>query len=372
MIDYCVILNKSRVMIGIIDVFSSVLWNKDYYSTGDFEIYTTATAEHIELLQMGFYVQLPNDDEVGIIEHIEKNFSVSKGEMIVASGRFAKGILDRRIIYRLNGTQNPAYVLTGNVEAAARALVNNNIIAAADANRNIPFIALGASAGIGKTIVDDGGNSAKKQTTGDNLLEYSDELLKEYEMAAHMVLGDGNKLLYTVFVGKDRSLNNTQGNDPVIFSREFDSLVESSYIKDDTMLKTTAIIGGAGEDLERFTVLYNGLWAGEERREFYVDAKNVQKKYRDDNDEEQEYDDYDYTMLLNAEAKTEMIELAVEETIGGVFDVTNSNYKYRRDFNIGDVVTVADSKIGLSKASRIVKIYESQDLNGYSLSVEFE
>lgn len=372
MIEYVVIRDTDRKQIGIIDAFDSVIWKREYYGAGKFEIYCQATAEAVELLKVDNFVTRNDDDEVGIIENIRHTFNLRNGWMIRASGRFAKSILDRRIIYRLSGTQNAPTILQGNVETAVRRVVNANIISATDSRRNIPFLRLGAVNGITSTIVDENGTAAKKQTTFGGLLDYTDEVLKEYELGSRVTLeADTKNLLYQVFGGKDRSKGNADGNQPVIFSQTFDNLTTSEYEIDKAELKTTALIGGSGEDLERFYAMTGQSASGVNRREIFVNAASVNRKYKDDNDEQQEYTAVEYTALLTTEGKMKLKEHIVLEFFEGDVEVNNSQYVYKQDYDLGDVVTVQDDAMGLSMPVRLAKITEVQDASGYIISVEF-
>ena len=291
--------------------------------------------------------------------------------MITASGRFGKSMLDRRLIYKLSGTSNKATILRGNVEAAVRSLVQNNIINSTDSARNIPFIKLGATAGTAQTIIDDDGDAADKQVSYQNLLSYTDELLQEYGLGSRVTLDAEKNLGYRVFEGRDKRRGNTKGNEAVIFSQTFDNLVSSQYIKDDTNRKTTALVGGAGEDISRFYSLYGGSYKGEERREVFVDASGIDKNYTDENENEQEYTDAVYRQMLHTQARQELAQLITEETFTGEVDVTHSQYKYKADFELGDIVTIMDTEAGLELASRITSIREIQDGTGYSVEIKF-
>ena len=89
MIPYVEIRNAERVTVGILDTAKSVIWHSVYYGVGDFEIYAPATEANQALLQFGYYVTRPDNDEVGIIENITIDFNLQDGYMITASGRFA-------------------------------------------------------------------------------------------------------------------------------------------------------------------------------------------------------------------------------------------------------------------------------------------
>lgn len=372
MIEYVVVRDENRKQIGIVDLFSSVIWSRRFYGVGDFEIYAAATPRHVELLKEGNFITRDSEKEVGIIEHLERKTSLIEGEMLVASGRFAKSILDRRIIYNLSGTTNKATVISGNVETAARNLVQAHTFGATDTARRIGFIALAEHSGSSKTIVDENGEAAEKQTSYSNLLSYTDELLEEYELGSMMSMDADKNLRYSVFEGKDRSRGNIEGNTPVIFSPVFDNLLDFVYNFDNTALKTTALIGGAGEDVERFYSLYAGGYTGMRRREVFIDARTINKKYRDDNDTEQEYSDSVYKKMLNSHARQELEPLAIKQSVSANVDVSSSKYHYKKDFDLGDIVTVDVPSMGVSIAARILKVNEVQDAAGYRITVDFK
>lgn len=276
MIEYIEVRGSDTKVIGIIDTASAVIWRSVYFGVGDFEIHTKATSEAIQLLKAGRYVTRPNNDEVGIIEKINIPENINDGAKITASGRFVKSILDRRIIYNLAGNSNKATILRGNVENAVREVIKNNAIACEfDSKRNFSVLALGDIANIPLQIVDDNGNTAEKQVTNENLLEYTDGVLEEYGIASKCILKNG-VFLYTVYNGIDRSINN--GNTtPIIFSKEFDNLTSSEYTFDESTLKNVALIGGEGEGIERFYSLLAKSESDLKRREIFIDGASIKK-----------------------------------------------------------------------------------------------
>ena len=128
MIDYVEVRNgTSRKLIGIIDTAKSVIWETVYYGVGTFEIYVEATEKNIELLSVENLVTRPNDVNCGIISKIKITDNEQDGTMIVASGSFAKIILDRRIIYKFIKTYSiTPTTLRGNVANAVWTVINNN------------------------------------------------------------------------------------------------------------------------------------------------------------------------------------------------------------------------------------------------------
>jgi hypothetical protein len=372
MIEYVEIRGSDTEIIGIIDVARSIIWRSVYYGVGDFEIYAQATPEITSLLKVGRYVTRTDNEEVGIIESINVATNEQDGTMITASGRFAKSILDRRIIYNLSGSSNAATILRGNVETAVREVIKNNAISCAfDSKRNIPLLVLGGAANIPLTIVDADGNAAAKQVTYENLLEYTDGVLEEYGLAATCKLSGGN-FQYVIYRGSDRSADNTSGNIPIVFSKEFDNLTESEYLYNATTEKNVALIGGEGEGVERFYSLIAGSETGLQRREIFIDASSISKKYKDASDVEQTYTDTEYKSMLDAKGKQDITALVATESFNGTIDATNGNYVYGRDFALGDIVTVQDNNLGIYANVRIREATEVQDENGYTVTVNYQ
>lgn len=372
-IDFVQILDASREIIGIIDTAKSIIWHSVWFGVGDFEIYAPATEEHLQLLSIGNYVTRNNNIEVGIIESISVTNSIQDGAMITATGRFAKSILDRRLIYNLAGNSNKATVLRGKVEVAARTLVANNAIGCSfDARRNFPILELGALANIPEVIVDEAGYAAQKQVSYQNLLEYSDALLKEYNLSSCIILDDDTKKLqYIVRKGYDRSSENADGNEPVIFSKDYDNLSDSEYLYNTTEKKNAALIGGEGEGIARFYSLIAPTETGLNRRELFVDASSISKKYMVGETEE-EYTDAEYTEMLNTQGKQELAPLTEKESFSGSIIVTAGNYILNEDFALGDVVTVQENSLNKYIDVRITEVTEVQDENGYTVDVVYQ
>lgn len=372
MIEYVEVRGSDTEIIGIIDVARSIIWHSVYFGVGDFEIYVQATPEIVNLLRVGRFITRPDNEEVGIIESINVATNEQDGTMIIASGRFAKSILDRRVIYNLTGSSNAATILYGNVETEVREVVKNNAISCAfDSKRNIPLLELGDLSNIPQYIVDGSGNRTRKQVSCENLLTYTDGVLEEYGMAATCKL-NGGKLRYVIYRGNDRSTDNASGNIPIVFSQEFDNLTESEYSYDTTPEKNVALIGGEGEGIDRFYSLITKTETGLQRREIFINASSISKKYKDESDVEQTYSDAEYKSMLDAKGKQDIAALVATESFSGTIDATNGNFVYNRDFALGDIVTVQNNNLGIYINVRIREATEVQDENGYTVELNYQ
>lgn len=365
MIEYIEARNSELEVIGILDTAQSVIWHSVYYGVGDFLIYIKLL-DALNVIGEARYITRPDNDEVGVIESIVITDDIESGKMVTIKGRFAKSLLDRRIIYNLSGTSNKATILRGIVEIAVRSLVNDNAIA----SRSLGILELGAIAGIGKIIVDENGAATQKQVSYENLLDYTEAMLKEYRIASRVRLSN-KKLQYTVYEGADRSAGNTVGNQPIVFSKEYDNLLSSEYAHDTTLEKNVALIGGEGEGIDRFCVMI-GSQSGLARKEVFVDASSLSKKYKDENEVEKTYTDAEYTAMLKAHGHQVASAMTVSEDFNGAIDITNGNWRFGVDVFLGDIVTVQDNDIGVFKNVRLGEVTEYQDQDGYTVEAVYQ
>lgn len=354
---------------AIIDTASSVIWRSVFFGVGDFEIYAPATKENIEWLQVDNFVMRPDTREVGIIERIEIADDAQNGAMVTATGRLAKSILSRRMVFQFADAYNKytPVIIGGTVENAARHLVSTNAINCAfDDRRNFPFLSLGAVANIPHIIVDDNGDAAVLQVPIEELLTYTDELLKQYGMASKVIYDEGSgKLQYVVYEGMISSVSSGTSY-PIVFSKEFDNLASSTYKCDKAIIKSFALIAGEGDIATRpyFTASFSRH--GLHRREIFVDASSIGRTYRDENDEEKTYTYAEYRQMCFAEGSKHLVPYGAE-SFDGVLDLNNCQWKYNTDFSLGDIVTIQNNDIGKMADARIVEVLEVQDENGYSI-----
>lgn len=372
MIEYVIVrAANTRRAIGVIDNFTSIIWESVYFGVGTFEIYAPMTKQNLYSLLIGNYVTRNNRPrDVGIIENVNTEYDNNGALMIIASGRFAKSILDRRLIYKdFQFPYTDLYrltpvVFTGKCEVACRNAVDFNIINPTDRNRKIDFIKLGQLKNLPGYITNADGSS---QTTYGNLLEITDGFLKDCNYSAYMSLDENGNLLYNVYEGVDRSAT-------IRFSQELDNLIKSNYNRNEQGYKNFCLIGGSGEGLTRLYSKYTPISnnAGINRREIFVDANDISREYTDDNNETHEYTAPVYASMLQTKGKTDLKNHAFIETYNGEIDITANNYVLGVDYNVGDIVYLQDNVLNYNQQQRIYKATEVQDENGYNITISFD
>jgi hypothetical protein len=327
------VLSQTHNLAGIVESFEYLRWTRRYSACGSFELKAIATTENLALLQIGHYLWKSDDEEVGIIEHVE--LSQTDKEIIMVSGRFATSLLARRIIW---GTET----LNGTLSTCVQTLLVHHILDPADANRKIDFLSFAApplSA------------SVNTQISCKNLMD-----------AVTGLCDTANVGIKTVFNPVERDFTITLYEGAVsqaVFSREYENLTEQTYIQSNADYAETALIGGEGEGVDRTFVSIIGD-KGELRREVFVDAKDLR----------QEDFGSGYADALIFRGQSRLSELAMVQSFDAAVN-PHGNLKYKEDFDLGQLVQVLSKKWGVALTARITEIEESYDRDGQSLNTVF-
>jgi len=111
------IFNRNLELQGIVDNFTSLIWTRRYFKSGEFELHCALTPESISLLAKENIVFKKDGDELvgeaGVILYRNLEQDTEGKEFLVLKGSFITGYLNRRIVW---GTE----VLNITTEAAMR------------------------------------------------------------------------------------------------------------------------------------------------------------------------------------------------------------------------------------------------------------
>lgn len=340
------ILDTNKDPLCILDIYNSFIWTDRYFSYGDFELHASVSDEVLEYLKQDYYIINANSNHVMIIEKLLINSDIENGNTITASGRSLESLLERRIIW--NRT-----TLSGNLQNGIKKLLNENIISPSDSNRKIEnfiFEESTDSAITGLTI--DG------QYTGDNLYEVIASICQENGIGFEITLNDSKQFVFKLYSGVDRSYGQSV-NPYVVFSPNFENMVESNYMESKMALKNVTLIGGEGEgNARKYTSV--GTATGLDRRELFTDARDVQAE----DDEGNAISEAEYLKQLEQRGREKLAENIAVVAFEGQADVA-SMFAYGSDFFMGDIVQIAD-EYGHETKSRMVELVSSESEEGVS------
>ena len=341
-----IILGKNFNMLGLIDDYKSLIWTTRYYDHGDFELVVNITPQTYMYCNKGVYITRQDDENVGILEKVEAKITETNEQVFVITGRFLTRILALRII--AEQTQ-----VNGTVAQAINKLITDAIISPTIPERQISNFTLGSYT-TQATI--------EAQFTGKNLYTVIHDICVQYGLGFKVTLNSDNQFVFSLYQGIDRSFNQ-QENPHVIFSDTYDNLLNAEFVIDFTNTINAVLAAGEGEGLQRKTVWVTTASnpSGLNRYEYYDDSRNTSSN-------EGEISDEEYMAQL-AEIGRENFT-PYEMTLGGEVNFTSVNFK--TDVNIGDIVSIATSKIDLFINARIIEVIESIDENGkYSIIPTF-
>jgi hypothetical protein len=346
------VLDPSLTTLGVVDVYESFIWTDRYNAYGDFEIYTYPTSELFDLFQADNYLWIEKSDHMMIIEEREVDTDVEEGAKVYIRGRSLESILMRRIVWRQT-------VLTGNFQNAVLRLLNENAINPTDPDRKIPNLVFKASTDPEITSLTL--NSA--QFTGTELYVAIKALCEAMSIGFQISRNDNDEFEFSLVAGKDRSY--AQSAFPyVIFSPEFDNILNSNYFETTALNKTVALIAGEGEGLDRRTATTGG-GVGLARRELFVDARDISSETQDGVVPPDEY-----TAQLVQRGNEKIAEYVFVKSFEGEMETTQM-FVLGKDFFMGDIVQIIN-EFGIEARTRIIEIIFSHNNNGISTVPTFQ
>lgn len=348
------ILDENFETLGVVGVFNSLIWTRRYYEAGAFELHFPAS--YFNLIQQGKYLFRNDRKELGVIRNPEYEQSDKGQRTAYCKGYFAESLLDNRII-------PVTYNKTGTPEDISRDLINKNFINPSDSGRKFPHVVLGKAKGIGTSV--------SFQSTGDTMGEKMYSIEQTQEMS-HRLAYDykANTLTFEVWKGLDR--RDTQDiNSWAVFSDSFYNVKNVTYERNDADFRNYAYVAGEGEGTARTVVEVDGRTdLSEERREIYVDARDLRSTYTDDAGTEHTYSVSEYKSLLYQRGLEKLSEYSIIETVNSDVDA-GANLVYMTDFDLGDLCTYQNKEMGIECAKRITEIQEVYEGSKQTLNVTF-
>lgn len=201
---------------------------------------------------------------------------------------------------------------------------------------------------------------------GDNLYDVICKICESKEIGFQITLTDDNRFIFKLLVGEDRSYAQ-ELNTYVVFSPDWDNIINSNYLESRRMEKNVALVAGEteGEDDENRKTTSIGTATGLARRELYIEASDVSSEKEDDTKLTEE----EYMEALKTRGEEELATYKKTHVYEGEMDA-NQMFVYGEDFFLGDVVQLNDEYGNESKA-RITEMIYSRNKSGFSFYPTF-
>jgi hypothetical protein len=361
----------------IIDVLRKYEYSQYQYKAreiGTFQINAMLDKENLYLMDKtkNFYV-LFDDDVFGVIESVKRESDSETSKVFVIKGSLALKLLEYRVI-------KGQVTFKGKSYKYIEELVKQNLIMSDDSNRNIALSVEFEDEERLKQVC----SIIDKQVTGGSLLDEISEVAEADKLRIVLkpnvvVINRENPYNidgWTLIIGAGEDRTRHRGNkvvSPVVFSQSLSNIANTDYIVDRSKLKNTVYIAGEGEGTDRkwYNIDVNsdvtfGERKGWNRKELWVDARDIQSEQDNKKLTDAEYEEL---MKQRADEKAKDNDLS-EEYTATVTDITKQ-YTYKKDYNIGDFVTIADEELGMEFDAQITNVIVTRKDDREIIDLEF-
>lgn len=342
---------------------------------GTFTINAMLDKENLYLMDKtkNYYV-LFDDDVFGVIESVKRESDSETSRVFTIKGSLALRLLEYRVIKGQATFKGKSYKYI-------EELVKQNLIMSDDKNRNVAISVEFEDEERLKQIC----STVDKQVTGGSLWDEISEVAEADKLkiilrpnvvainVEHPQNIDGWTLI--IGAGEDRTRHRANNAiSSVMFSQSLSNIANTDYIVDRSKLKNTVYIAGEGEGTDRkwYNIDVNsdvtfGERKGWNRKELWVDARDIQSEQDNVTLTDAEYEEL---MKQRADEKAKDNNLS-EEYTATVTDVTKQ-YIYKKDYNTGDFVTVADEELGMEIDAQITNVIVTRQGDREIIDLEFE
>lgn len=341
-----------------IDNYESMFFNRSWNDIGTIELRINRHIKYANTLLKDNLILIGADlNKVFIIKHreIELDESGKITENWIIKGFSLKSIVAQRITIPAEHT---AYdKKSGSMETIMKHYVKQNIVNPSNLRRKIQQLVIAPDR--------QRGLQASYSSRFKNVADEISTLSLVSGLGWDVILDLKNKRwIFDVIEGRNLSVGQSV-NPPVIFSPQFESLKSLHYTQSELNYKNLAIVAGQGEGVER-RIIEVGDFTSTDRHEVFIDARDIAEV-----DESQQIISQENIIeALVDRGKQQLKEFMQEEYLEGQI-LTNSPFKYQKDYDLGDVITIRNSDWHISMDAQITDIKEIYETSGFSIEATF-
>ena len=355
-----IIFDKMRVPIGLLQNEISVIWLDNYQYPGEVKITARATPDNIAFLVDGNRVYCTDSTSVARISHTE---TVEEGAEVFIEARadLTAELLSDRVVMATENVRN--------VEQAMYSIYTKN-------RRNLPLVPA-ARAGYTETL--------DTEITWNSVLD-AWVTLAETSGLGFTVDFDPETATETlrVYRGTDRSID-TSENYVGYFGTDAANIYNVQITSGSTDFKNVAVVAGEGEGSSRTVRIVSlGSVSGENRRELYVDARDLQREYQEATPtgevdekgnpiysyETKTYTAAQYNAMLDARGYEKLAEHI--QDFGITCDIEQNNIVYGVDYFLGDRMPIKLPAYGITASAVISSVRTEYESTGKRLIVTLD
>lgn len=327
-------------LIGEIDQFNSLQYNAKWHTFGEFTLQITGLFD-ASMFKEDYILYFTNDPRKSVVITYSE-YSQDRADTLTIKG-YSLGVwLSQRVT--IPPTGQAYHKVTGSYETIMKQFVEQQAVNPADSNRKIPKLAIAPN--------QNRGGSSFYQTRYATLTDELETLSIASGLGWDIRIDfDNQQFVFDVFEGKDVSASQST-NSPVIFSADFDNVSNQKFVDSRNGYKNIGYVGGKGDELEQQVVAV-GNASGLNRFETFIKASSAET-----------------TTEITETGKQKLAEMAKVQNFESKI-LPYSNFVYGQDWNLGDIVTSQNKKLGLLFDMRVTEVLEIYEPNNISLEATF-
>ncbi|WP_010305432.1 siphovirus ReqiPepy6 Gp37-like family protein [Kurthia senegalensis] len=252
---------------------------------------------------------------------------------------------------------------SGNAETVMKHYVNISAVNPIDTKRIIPKLVIAADLKRGDNI----SRSARFDTLSDELKTIGELTQIGWNISLDI---ENKRFVFDIIEGLNRVASQTD-RPPVVFSTEFKTLESLEYTESKLDYKNTAVVAGQGEGVNRKVIILNDTNSGFDRKEIYIDARDVADTDTDEEGNEFPRPEADVIADLTDRGNEKLAEHLQEIFVNG--QITNTIFRYGYDWFNGDTVTLEHKDWGIALDAQITQVKEIHEVGrAYKVEVVFD
>jgi Siphovirus ReqiPepy6 Gp37-like protein/Collagen triple helix repeat (20 copies) len=337
------VINQEFNLLGEVEQYDSLLPIHRWHTHGDFQLIMSGNVDVTLFQEENMLFDAKDPRKCWFIIHAEYEVDENGKETFVVKGKSFGAWLSQRITIPPSGQSYDR--MSASAETIIKQYVERQAVNPTDTDRKIPKLVIAPDQQRGQIM------------TFQSRYKQLDEELQKISISSGLGWGitldiENQQFVFDVFEGKDLSAEQSS-NSPVIFSVDFDNIKSQKYVDSKAGFKNFAYVAGQGEGAERALVTVGDAANGLKRYEAFIDARDI----------ENESD-------LPSRGEQKLAEMTRVESFETSI-LPYSNFVYKQDWDVGDIVTVANKKFGKSYNLRITEVKEIYENNNLGLEVTF-
>lgn len=340
--------NASLERIGLVEDIRSLQWLSEYQDAGEVKLVCSATQKNTALLVDGNRLYCTEQSESAVIREVILEDKGKDATLTVRAPFSVSRWADRIVM----ATEN----ISG-VEIGMLGLTTKH-------RRGLLGTTAAAKGFVAKT---------------DTQITWGSVLAAEISLATASGLGfrehfapETGVETFEVYQGTNRTTGNSYNG---YFGDDIDNLSSLKIIQGSADWKNVAVVGGQGEGAARKIITVTlGRYAGDDRRELWVDAKDIVQTYQVATPDgqggytysEATYTESQYTALLEARGleklAAQLRTLEVSAALG------QGLMRYGQDYFLGDIVPLKITRYGLRLSARVSAVRTVYEKTGKSVN----